>query len=176
MKSDEEILSTILSNFEEEKFGAKETIIEEGKIGRKLYYIKKGVARGWLNNDGKEITFQFMFEEAFISSWESLFYNSPSLYNIETIEPMVVCSTSIEEFRQKMEDNPDIKEFYYNSLQKRLLAYQKLFISRIKDTPEERYNDLFSQCPEIIRRIPQYYIASYLGITSVSLSRIRNRK
>ncbi|SHK39904.1 Crp/Fnr family transcriptional regulator [Chryseobacterium polytrichastri] len=176
MKLDEKILPIILRNFSEENFGAKEIIIEEGKIARKLYYIKKGVTRAWLNNDGKEITFQFMFEGSFISSWESLFYNSPSLYNIETIEPIDVYSTSLEEFRQKMDHDPDIKEFYYASLEKRLLEYQKLFISRIKDTAEQRYHDLFSQFPEIIRRIPQHYIASYLGITSVSLSRIRSRK
>jgi len=75
-----------------------------------------------------------------------------------------------------MEDNPYIKDFYYNNLQQRLLKYQKLFISRIKDTPEERYHQLFEESPEIIRRIPQHYIASYLGITSVSLSRIRSRR
>lgn len=176
MKPDEEILTTILSNFERETFGVKEILVEEGKIARKFYYLEKGVVRASLNNDGKEITFQFMFEGSFISSWESLFYNSPSLYNIETIEPVVVYSTSLEEFRQKMELEPHIKEFYYNSLQQRLLMYQKLFISRIKDTPEERYNDLFTQFPQIIQRIPQYYIASYLGITSVSLSRIRSRR
>jgi len=73
MQLDEKILSTILSDFEEEKFGAKELLIEEGKIARKFYYVEKGVTRGWLNNDGKEVTFQFMFEGAFISSWESLF-------------------------------------------------------------------------------------------------------
>lgn len=176
MQLDEKILSTILSDFEEEKFGAKELLIEEGKIARKFYYVEKGVTRGWLNNDGKEVTFQFMFEGAFISSWESLFYSSPSLYNIETIEPVTVYSASLEEFRQKMEDNPYIKDFYYNNLQQRLLKYQKLFISRIKDTPEERYHQLFEESPEIIRRIPQHYIASYLGITSVSLSRIRSRR
>lgn len=176
MQLDEKILSTILNDFEQEKFGPKELLIEEGKIARKFYYIEKGVTRGWLNNDGKEITFQFMFEGAFISSWESLFYSLPSLYNIETIEPVTVYSASLEEFKQKMERNPYIKDFYYNNLQQRLLKYQKLFISRIKDTPEERYNQLFEQSPEIIRRIPQHYIASYLGITSVSLSRIRSRR
>jgi CRP-like cAMP-binding protein len=75
-----------------------------------------------------------------------------------------------------MEANSKVKEFYYSYLQERLLKYQKLFISRIKDTAEERYAELLKQSPEVFRRVPQYYIASYLGITSVSLSRIRGKK
>jgi len=58
----------------------------------------------------------------------------------------------------------------------RLVFYQKLFLSRIKDNPQKRYEDLLKQRPEIVQRIPQHYIASYLGITPVSLSRIRNRR
>ncbi|MDC8104265.1 Crp/Fnr family transcriptional regulator [Chryseobacterium sp. Chry.R1] len=176
MSPDKNALAKILSNFEQEELPNKTLLTEEGKMARKFYYLKKGVARGWLNNDGKEITFQFLFEGNFISSWESLFYNSPSIYNIETIEPCTVYSTSIEDFRQIIENNPDSKELYYSYLQERLLKYQKLFISRIKDSAEERYNELIKQSPEIFRRVPQYYIASYLGITSVSLSRIRGKK
>jgi len=58
----------------------------------------------------------------------------------------------------------------------RFSIYSHLFLSRIKDTPQERYEDLLQNNPEIIKRVPQHYIASYLGITSVSLSRIRKRK
>jgi CRP-like cAMP-binding protein len=75
-----------------------------------------------------------------------------------------------------MEQLPHVKEFYNDYIQQRLLAYQKLFVSQIKDSPEKRYHQLLQQSPEIIQRIPQHYIASYLGITSVSLSRIRNRR
>ncbi|WP_228409799.1 Crp/Fnr family transcriptional regulator [Chryseobacterium sp. T16E-39] len=176
MPTNENALAEILSNFDQEELPAKTLLTEEGKMARRFYYLEKGAVRGWLNNDGKEITFQFLFEGNFISSWESLFHHLPSIYNIETIEPCTVYSTSIEEFRQTMEHNPDIKEYYYSYLQERLLKYQKLFISRIKDSAEERYAELIKQSPEIFRRIPQYYIASYLGITSVSLSRIRGKK
>jgi hypothetical protein len=58
----------------------------------------------------------------------------------------------------------------------RFRNYSNLFLSRIKDTPRERYEDLILNHPEIIKRVPQHYIASYLGITPTSLSRIRNRK
>jgi CRP-like cAMP-binding protein len=58
----------------------------------------------------------------------------------------------------------------------RFKNYSQLFLSQIKDTPRERYEELIINHPEIIKRVPQHYIASYLGITPISLSRIRNRK
>jgi CRP-like cAMP-binding protein len=58
----------------------------------------------------------------------------------------------------------------------RLLKNQQVFFSYLKNTPQQRYEQLLAEHPEIIQRIPQHYIASYLGITSVSLSRIRNRR
>ena len=58
----------------------------------------------------------------------------------------------------------------------RLNFYQKLFLSRIKDKPQKRYAELIKTSPKILQRIPQHYIASYLGITPVSLSRIRKRR
>jgi predicted nucleic acid-binding protein len=69
-----------------------------------------------------------------------------------------------------------MKEGFQELLFQRFRNYAQLFLSRIKDTPRERYDDLIKYHPEIIKRVPQHYIASYLGITPISLSRIRNRK
>jgi predicted choloylglycine hydrolase len=71
---------------------------------------------------------------------------------------------------------PQLKEGFQEILFQRFRNYAQLFLSRIKDSPQERYRDLLTNHPEIIKRIPQHYIASYLGITPISLSRIRNRK
>ena len=65
---------------------------------------------------------------------------------------------------------------YEEKIIERFHVYQRLFLSRIKNTPQQRYEELLKEHPSIIQRIPQHYIASYLGITSVSLSRIRNRR
>ena len=71
---------------------------------------------------------------------------------------------------------PEIKDGFQDILFQRFRNYAQLFLSRIKDTPGERYEELLKNHPEIIKRVPQHYIASYLGITPISLSRIRNRK
>ncbi|WP_232540830.1 cyclic nucleotide-binding domain-containing protein [Spirosoma endbachense] len=74
-----------------------------------------------------------------------------------------------------IEDLSDYQMFMQEHLLKRMHHYSKLFLSRIKNNPLERYLELLADSPHIIQRVPQHYIASYLGITPVSLSRIRNK-
>jgi CRP-like cAMP-binding protein len=176
MPAETDIIQNIKKLFTREGIGAKITLVNEGTVSKKIYYLESGSARAWFNYDGKDVTFQFIFEGQFISSFESLISGAPSWYSIETMEPSVVYSITTGEFRQKMEQFPHVRDFYHHYIQQRLLFYQKLFVSHIKDSPEKRYRELLQQFPEIVRRIPQHYIASYLGITSVSLSRIRNRR
>jgi CRP-like cAMP-binding protein len=176
MPVSQETLERIKSTFAREEFPAKSLLVKEGALAKKLFYIEQGCCRTWFNNDGKEVTLQFLFEGNFASSVETIIANTPSWYSIETLEPTVAYSMTIEEFKKKKESSPGVQRSYYGYIEKRLLLYQKLFVSRIKDSPEKRYRELLSQYPEIIRRVPQHYIASFLGITSVSLSRIRNRK
>ena len=115
-------------------------------------------------------------ENMAVASIESFFNQTPSLFYIEAIEEcevMVIDKTTFDELLQSV---PDMKDDFITFLTKRFQNYAHLFLSRIKDTPEERYHELLKLHPEIVQRVPQHYIASYLGITPVSLSRIRNRK
>ena len=79
-------------------------------------------------------------------------------------------------FFHKIESNPSLRLLYEEKIIERFSFYQHLFLSRIKNTPQQRYEELLKEYPNIIQRVPQHYIASYLGITPVSLSRIRNRR
>ena len=130
----------------------------------------------WFNNDGKDITFQFFFEGQAVSSIDSFIESNPSLFSIESIEPTTLISISKEGFRQLFCYYPELKDGFQEILFQRFRNYAQLFLSQIKDTPSKRYEELMKTRPEIIRRVPQHYIASYLGITPISLSRIRNRK
>ena len=102
--------------------------------------------------------------------------DQPSLYSIESIEPCVIHVITRKDYQHMLEMSVLVKKQVEDSLFQRLLFYQKLFLSRIKDSPEERYRELLASNPEILKRVPQHYIASFLGITPVSLSRIRNRR
>ena len=155
---------------------AKTILLQEGQISRTMFFIEKGCLRTWVNNDGKEITTQFFFEGDKVSSIESFRMNQPSLYTIESLEPCILQTISQTDFKTVLQHSPEIKEEMQEHLFKRLLNAQKTFYSFLKNTPQQRYEELIEEHPHILQRIPQHYIASYLGITSVSLSRIRNRR
>lgn len=154
----------------------KTVLLEEGKIANKIYLIRKGCLRLFFYNEGKDITFQFFFEGDFVASFDSLYKGTPSMFSLESIEPSEVLSIKKEDFYNKIESNPSLRQLYEEKIIERFSFYQHLFLSRIKNTPQERYEKLLKEYPNIIQRVPQHYIASYLGITPVSLSRIRNRR
>jgi CRP-like cAMP-binding protein len=160
----------------EREIPSKTTLLHEGEIANIIYIIKKGCLREWFNKDGKDITFQFFFEGQPVASIESFLSNQPSKFTIESIEPSIILSITKENFEQLKRLYPGFKEGFQELIFQRFGNYSRLFLSRIKDTPRERYEDLVKSHPEIIKRVPQHYIASYLGITPISLSRIKNRK
>lgn len=162
--------------FKRQEVPAKTTLLKEGQISRTMFFIEKGCLRTWVNNDGKEITTQFFFEGDKVSSIESFRTNQPSLYSIESIEPCILQTVSQQDFQNALENLPEIKKELEEHLFRRLLHSQRVFYSYLKNNPQQRYEELIAEHPHIIQRVPQHYIASYLGITPVSLSRIRNRR
>jgi CRP-like cAMP-binding protein len=160
----------------EREVASKTVLLHEGEISSNVHYIKEGCLRQWFNKDGKDITFQFFFEGQAVASIDSFINNKPSLFTIESIEPSVIFSLSKDNFEQLHKIYPEMKDGFQDLMFQRFKNYSQLFLSRITNSPRERYDDLIVNYPEIIKRVPQHYIASYLGITPVSLSRIRNRK
>ena len=158
------------------EIASRTIILREGEISNHAHFIKKGCLREWFNKDGKDITFQFFFEGQTVASIDSFLNNKPSLYTLESIEPSEIFSISKDNFELLFQLFPEFKEEFQKFLFQRFRNYSHLFLSRIKDTPKERYEDLIKNHHEIVKRVPQHYIASYLGITSVSLSRIKKRK
>lgn len=168
--------NTLQPYFIQKDVPAKTILLEEGQISRTMYFVENGCLRTWVNNDGKEITTQFFFEGDSVSSIESFRTNKPSLYSIESLEACVLQTISQQDFQTALEELPELKQKMEEHLFNRLFQAQQLFYSFLKNSPQQRYEELVERYPHIIRRVPQHYIASYLGITSVSLSRIRNRK
>lgn len=158
------------------KVSSKTILLHEGEVSNNIFFIKKGCIRMWFNKDGRDITLQFFFEGQVVASIDSFMSDQPSMFTVESIEPSEVISISKDSFMQLHQTYPELKEGFQEILFQRFRNYAQLFLSRIKDTPKERYEDLLKNHPEIIKRVPQHYIASYLGITPISLSRIRNRK
>ena len=161
--------------FTEVNVRAKTTLLKEGEVPRKIFFVKKGCLRASLHSNAREITFQFFFENEFVASIESFRTNRPSPITIKSVEPSTLVILHKSGFDVLMRDFPELKDFMLDLAFKRFGQYANLFLTYIRTTPEQRYRELLKTNPRIIERVPQHYIASYLGITPVSLSRIRKR-
>ncbi len=168
--------SEIKDSFEQQTIPSKTILLNEGEVAKNLYFIEKGCLRLYFFNDGKDITFQFFFEESIVASFDSMYGGRPSLFSLESIEPTTIRVIGKDDFYSLINKTPEAKQEYEHKIIERFHTYQKLFLSRIKNTPQQRYEELLMEYPHILQRVPQHYIASYLGITPVSLSRIRNRR
>ncbi len=175
---DEEHWNEYTSCFTRIEVPAKTVLLKEGEISKKLFLIEKGCVRVWFNNNGKDMTFQFFFENDTVASIESFRKKIPSPVVIETIEASVlwwIHKKDVDRIAAEISEIPALRATFINALFDRTFAYMKHFFSFIKDTPTQRYLNLIEEKPQIIKRVPQHYIASYLGISTVHLSRIRNK-
>jgi CRP-like cAMP-binding protein len=158
--------------FEEITIPPKTILLREGETSQRIFFVKQGALRLWANNNGEDVTFRFCFENQAVSSFLG---NEPGIVTIESIETSTIIILKISDFKMLLNEMPENKDALIELLFRRLNDYGKLFLSRITKTPEERYLDMMKNNPEILLRVPQHYIATYLGITPVSLSRIRKR-
>jgi CRP-like cAMP-binding protein len=157
---------------------AKTILLEEGEVSKRLFIIEKGIIRVWFNNNGKDLTTQFFFENQSVASIESFMKKLPSPVVIETIEPSVVwwiSKNDLDKILEEIKEIPELRDRFINMLFERTFDYMKHFVSFIKDSPTQRYLNLIEERPQITQRVPQHYIASYLGISTVHLSRIKSK-
>ena len=166
------------SRFKRIQVPARTVLLQEGDISRKAYLIEKGCLRVWFNNKGEDMTFQFFFENNTVSSIESFRKNIPSPFSIETIEACTlwwIDKADIDTILEEVSEISAVRNQILDAMFERTLHYMEHFLSFVRDTPQERYENLLTQRPHIVQRVPQHYIASYLGISRVHLSRIKNK-
>jgi CRP-like cAMP-binding protein len=151
-------------------------LLSEGEIATKLLIVIKGCLRQYfIKEDGKEITFQFFVENQIVASFESATTGTPSRVHIEAIEDSIVGFIPMKALKGIAGKGSSMTDGFNKFLMKRLIYYMNRCSSYILDNPEERYQKLVEESPDLVARLPKQYIASYLGVTPVSLSRIRSR-
>lgn len=151
-------------------------LVEEGSYSDKLYYIINGGMRAYYLNDGKTITDWFAFEHDFISSIISFFLLVPSQHNIETLEDSTLLVLKRDDIEKLCEKHHDFERIGRLSVTKTMLQLQQRIVSIQFKTSRERYDSLLEKYPKIEHRAPLGDMASYLGITQETLSRLRNPK
>ncbi|WP_142526709.1 Crp/Fnr family transcriptional regulator [Pedobacter westerhofensis] len=157
---------------------AKTNLLDEGTISQYAIYIEKGSLRSYFNNNGEEKTVQFFFEEEGLSSLDSFVNNLPSPFTIVTMEPSIVYLLHRKHVLLLMDElskETDFLMMFMKITASRLTHYSGEFISFIRDSREQRYLRLLNERPHIVQRVSQHYIASYLGVSTVHLSRIKSK-
>ncbi len=168
-------LAIVLKHFETKNIKKKTIILKAGKTAKEVYFILSGCMRLFYDKDGKDISAYFFTEQMFAGAYDSFIAQKPSRHSIETIEDCELLSVSFNTFQQLLIEFPQMNEFVRKILEERFVSLHELFTAQILDSPEERYLNLQKERPDLLNRVPQHQIATFLGITPVSLSRIRNR-
>ncbi|MDM1137556.1 Crp/Fnr family transcriptional regulator [Empedobacter sp. R132-2] len=149
------------------------TLIDADKVEKKLYFIKKGIVRAYTIDDGKEITFWFGKEGDLILSMRSYVENKISYETIELMEDCELYEIKSSDIQLFYATNLEIANWGRKLAEIKLIKTEERFISRQLGTAIDRYKKLLEENPSLINRVQLGYIASYLGISQVTLSRIR---
>jgi CRP-like cAMP-binding protein len=168
-------LEIIMPYFENKEFKKKTILLNVGTVSNEVFYIMKGCIRLYCEKEGEELSTYFFTENMFAGSYDSFLSRKPSKVAIETLEECEVLVLNHKSQERLYEIFPKMNEFIRKAIELRFVLLHDLFISYLLNSPEERYLTLLNDRPELLQRIPQHQIASFLGITPVSLSRIRNR-
>lgn len=151
-------------------------LVKGGAFADKSYYIFEGAARAYLLKDGKDISDWFAFENEFISSINSFFLNVPSPHFIETVEPTILLEMDRKNTILLSEKHREFERLEKLIVIKTMLKLQHRIASYQFETAKQKYESLVALRPDITQRIPLTHIASYLGITLETLSRVRSPK
>ena len=166
---------TACSNFYSTKKVLKnEFLLRDGEICNGTYFVEKGLLRMYsIDKNGKEHIIQFAPEKWLISDRSSLYFSEKSKYYIEAVEESEILLLKNDFFANINLEFPNTVENNDMLLQKHIRNLQNRVNSLLSDTAEERYMSFIKMYPDILLRVPQWMVASYLGITPESLSRVR---
>ncbi|MCT4613418.1 MAG: Crp/Fnr family transcriptional regulator [Marinifilaceae bacterium] len=166
--------SSILKEyFTQVKYSKGHILLRADKIETSIYFIKKGIVRAFANFPDNEITFWFGKEGDPVLSMKSYIENTKGYEFIELLEDCELYEIEIKKLKELFRSNLSIANWGRKLAEKELIKTEERLISRQLKTATERYNELLKNQSDLIKRVQLGYIASYLGITQVSLSRIR---
>jgi len=170
----EEEFDYFRSLFVPKKLRKRQYFLQEGDICRYQVFVEKGLLRSYtIDEKGSEHILQFASEGWWMADLSSYLTNEPSFLNMDALEDAQLLLLSKPLWEQAMKKIPSLEHYFRIIIQNHLVATQKRLLQSLAETAEEKYNRFVETYPECRQRMPQHMIASYLGITRETLSRVR---
>jgi CRP-like cAMP-binding protein len=171
--SQEEIVK-IESKFEKIILKKKDILLETGNTVHYQYYINSGCLRTYfVDNSGKEHTVQFAIKDWWISDYTAFFTTSKAVMTIECIQNASVYKVSKIDMENLYTEIPQLETFFRQKMEVAFAGFQKRIIGNLSQSTKEKYTSFIRTYPNIEQSVKNYHIASYLGVTTETLSRIR---
>ncbi|MDN3586603.1 Crp/Fnr family transcriptional regulator [Pedobacter aquatilis] len=148
-------------------------LIHADKIEPYFYILEQGIARAYSNGENQQITFWFGESGSILFSFNSYINNKPGYENIELLEDSILLKININDLFGLYNNDLEIANWGRKIVEQELIATERRLIDRAFKGAAERYQDFINQSPELIKRVALKHIASFLGVTQVTLSRIR---
>ena len=168
-------MNAVKDTFKEIVLAKNDFLVSHGKRCRHLYFLQQGALRGYYSLEGKEITHWFGFENDFVTSFHSFITGQPAVENIQLLQGSILWGISRENLDSLLDRFPEIERLVRIVYENYYIRLEERFINSQFKSAAERYQNLLQQAPHIVERVPLGYIASYLGISQETLSRIRRR-
>lgn len=162
--------------FSPKKIRKKQYLLQEGNICKHLAFVEKGLLRSYnVDEKGIEHMIHFAWEGWWMADMLSFLSNEPSTYHIDAIEEAELLLISQTDFEEMLLKVPVMERYFRILFQNNIISKERRLISSISNSAEEKYIHLTATNPALIKRIPQQLVASYLGITPETLSRIKKK-
>ncbi|TNJ43500.1 Crp/Fnr family transcriptional regulator [Tamlana fucoidanivorans] len=172
-ESDSKQFSAIITTL---KVKRRQFIVQPGFLCSCQTYVLKGALRSYfINNEGVDHTIQFAIEDWFISDFSSYINQEPASLFVEALEDSIIQQITYDDVEKLCRENPKFERFFRLVAQKSFAFSQKRVLSNLGKSAEERFIEFQNIYPEIVLRVPQYALASYLGMSAEFLSKIRKR-
>ncbi|MBV4360627.1 Crp/Fnr family transcriptional regulator [Pinibacter aurantiacus] len=164
------------SFFRKVKYKKNTLLLEEGSVAHEVFFVEKGCLRQFFFTEkGVEKTCNFVFEQEFLTDLESFSRQTRATTNIIALEPTECLVTTCKDLVECMAASPAVASFFNVIVENVATANIRRIQSLLSQSPEQQFEVLLQNSPKILQRVPQRYIAQYLGIAPESLSRIRKR-
>ncbi|MFD2519503.1 Crp/Fnr family transcriptional regulator [Emticicia soli] len=150
-------------------------LLKEGQIAKECYFVLKGCVRQYYVVEGEEKTSNFFTENQWVVSVNSFMNKTPANHYFDCTEETTLVIGTEQKENDLYSQFPKFEKLARIALEKGFGEQQAIVATRVTDSPEQRYLQLLTQQPALVQRVPQYQLASYLGIKPESLSRIRKR-